>query len=203
VFAKELAMPGDWRQGWEVIRKNRETQIDLPMVEFSIAGKTERRYFAQLAGTGLDARAIELADWELKKKLGAWAYIWAALKAMSEQPASVTFSDGKDTATGALVLIGNGQFYGGKYRLHPAAKLRDGLLHVCVFAKVNWLMLIRCAGVFLAGQPLPKGMARVFQSKKFTLTSPSPAPFEVDGENIGHLPATFSIAPEKLRVIAP
>jgi diacylglycerol kinase (ATP) len=203
VFAKELGMPTGLKGAWEVLRAGREIKIDLPRVECAVNGKRERRNFAQLAGSGLDARAIELADWELKKKLGPLAYVWAGVLALRGEPSRLTVTNDKESLNGALVLVGNGRFYGGRYRVHPRATLNDGALHVCVFPKTNWLTLARCAGMFAAGMELPPGVANVFTSQSFTITSETLTPMEVDGENIGHLPATFSLEPGRLRVVAP
>jgi diacylglycerol kinase family enzyme len=38
---------------------------------------------------------------------------------------------------------------------------------------------------------------------RLEMTSEPPAAFELDGEWIGKLPATFSVEPQKLRVVAP
>src|SRR5205085_381763 len=118
---------------WQVLRAGRETRIDLPRVEYSSNGKTQQRYFAQLAGAGLDARAIELVQWQLKKRLGPLAYVWAGLQALQGPPALLTVNAGASSAAGSLVLIGNGRLYGGNFRIFPRADLRDGLLDVCVF----------------------------------------------------------------------
>ena len=201
VFAKELGMPTKLELGWQVLRAGKEIKIDLPMVEYAGQGGTERRYFAQLAGSGLDARAIELANWELKKKFGPLAYVWAGVQALRDPPSRVTATYGAESLTGELALVGNGRFYGGKYRVHPRADLSNGLLEVCVFPKANWLTLLRCAGMFAVGMDLPAGVAKCFSAKTFTLTSAARTPLEVDGENIGHLPATFSIQRQKLRVV--
>jgi diacylglycerol kinase (ATP) len=203
VFAKEIALPMQLSKAWQTIRAGCETLIDLPVVEYAGANAGERRYFAQLAGAGLDARAIELVDWQLKKRLGPLAYIWAGMTALRGKPSNITVSAGGVSVTGELVLIGNGRFYGGRYRLFPQADLRDGRLEVSVFPRANWLTLARCAGMFLARQGLPESVAKNLRAETVTLTSTSPTPLEVDGDNIGHLPATFSIQREKLRVIVP
>ncbi len=203
VFAKELGLPMGLKQSFQVLREGKETIIDLPRVEYSVKGKPEQRYFAQLAGAGLDARAIELVDWDLKKKLGPLAYVWAGFAALREPASKITATSGTESASGELVLVGNGKFYGGRYRLFPKADLCDGVLEVCVFYKTNWMTLMRCAGLFFAGAELPTGVAKCFRAEKLTLSSTSPTPMEVDGENIGHLPATFSIQQKKLRVVAP
>jgi diacylglycerol kinase family enzyme len=72
VFARELRMPSDFARGWAAIRQARETIIDLPQVEFTANNRTERRFFAQIAGAGWDSKAVELVNWEYKKKIGVW-----------------------------------------------------------------------------------------------------------------------------------
>ncbi|EEF61593.1 diacylglycerol/lipid kinase family protein [Pedosphaera parvula] len=204
VFAKELGLPTEISQAWEIIKAGQETTIDLPAVKFAGAGgASESRYFAQLAGAGLDARAIELVDWQLKKKLGPLAYVWAGMMALRGKPAQITVTNGTSSATGALVLVGNGRFYGGRYRVFPEADLQDGQLEVVVFPRANWLTLARCSGMFLAGQALPASVAKSFKAHTLTLTSTSPTPLEVDGDNIGHLPAVMSIQRQALRVVVP
>lgn len=204
VFAKELGLPIEISKAWETIKAGHEQSIDLPAVKFGGAtGASEQRYFAQLAGAGLDARAIELVDWQLKKKLGPLAYVWAGMMAMNGKHSTITVTNGTTSATGELVLIGNGRFYGGKYRVFPEADLQDGLLEVVVFPKANWLTLARCSGMFLAGQDLPRGVAKSFKAQTVTLSSTSPTPLEVDGDNIGHLPAVVSIQRQALRVVVP
>ena len=104
---------------------------------------------------------------------------------------------------GELVLIGNGTLYGGRYKLFPKADLRDGLLEVCVFPKVNWLTLARCSPGLLLNGTLPARSTQLFQTETLTLTSPTPTPLQIDGELIGQLPATFTIERSRLRLIAP
>jgi diacylglycerol kinase (ATP) len=203
VFAKELGMPGQWKKSMTILLAGKEKTIDLPQVEYAGAEKRERRYFAQLAGTGLDARAIALADFNLKKKIGPLAYVWAGVLAMFAPKSEIVVTINGQTLNAALVLVGNGRFYGGKYRLFPQADMRDGALDVCVFPKANWFTLIRSTGMFVLRLDLPRGVARRIRAETFTLSSPQRSPVEVDGENIGHLPATFSVQKQRLRIVVP
>ena len=203
VFARELGMPTQLEAAWDVIRRGRETVIDLPCVEYSADGARKRRYFAQLAGAGLDAHAIELVHWPLKKKIGPLAYVVAGLNALLHRQSTITVSNGDQSASGELVLIGNGRLYGGHYAVFPRADLRDGLLEVCVFPRVNWFTLARCGPGLLLQRRLPPRATMNFQSASFTLSSDPAAPFELDGEFVGRLPATFSTRRSCLRVIVP
>jgi YegS/Rv2252/BmrU family lipid kinase len=203
VFARELAIPMEFDAAWAAIRRGRETRIDLPAVDCQANGAPQRRHFAQLAGAGLDARAIELVRWELKKKIGPLAYVVAGFAALAGAQSSITATGGGHSATGELVLIGNGRLYGGRFRVFPDADLCDGLLEVCVFPRVNWLILARCGPSLLVGDTIPASVTEIFRAESITLSSPSRTPLEVDGEIIGQLPATFSVQRSRLRVIVP
>ena len=203
VFARELAVPLTLELAWQTILRGRETRIDLPNVEYTAGGTRQRRCFAQLAGAGLDARAIELVKWQVKKAVGPLAYVAAGLHAVLGAQTKITASAGPHSASGELVLIGNGRLYGGQFAIFPEADLRDGLLDVCVFPRVNWITLARCSPGLLLGRRLPASAIQMFRAESLTLTSPSPTPVQVDGELIGQLPATFSVDRSRLRVIVP
>jgi diacylglycerol kinase (ATP) len=203
VFAREVQIPLKLQRAWETLRTGRETLIDLGVVDYQENGEPARRCFAQLAGAGLDARAIELVDWRLKKKIGPLAYVIAGLRALLEPQTKISVTNGVEKGAGELVLIGNGSLYGGEFRIFPPADMRDGLLEACVFSKVNWMTLFRCAPRLLIKGTLPNAATANFRSESLTLTSASKVPFEVDGEFVGYLPATFSMRRMQLRVIVP
>jgi diacylglycerol kinase (ATP) len=201
VLARELKIPLQIERAWEVVQRGREMKIDLPSVEFSANGVRQKRCFVQLAGAGLDARAIELLDWQHKKKIGPLAYVVAGLKALREKKPKIRVrADGRNFS-GELVLIGNGRFYGGSFGIFPGADLRDGLLDVCIFPQADWPTMVRCAPGFLVRRKLPEKIVQRFRAASFELSSDSPAAFELDGEWTGNLPATFSIERERLRMV--
>lgn len=212
VFARELRMPLDFDRAWAVIRQGRESRIDLPEVEFSANASAPpasgphasgRRYFAQIAGAGWDSKTVDLVNWEYKKKIGGLAYVFSGLQVLTKPLPQVIVSDGTRTLSGELVIIGNGQFYGGNWRLFPLADLRDGVLEVSVFPKLNIGRILRFWWGLLTNQLYATGAVQHLKAAKFTLSSADHVPFHVEGENIGHLPATFTVKREALRVIVP
>jgi YegS/Rv2252/BmrU family lipid kinase len=203
VFAREIGMPLGLHRAWAVIRRGRESAIDLPRVEFGAAGNSQYRWFAQLAGAGLDAHAVELVDWNLKKRIGFFAYVVAALKAMRAEPSQILTEDGFQSMTGEQVLIGNGRLYGGSFTVFPEAKLSDGLLDVCVFPRVTWGTVVSCGWGLVTGRLHRSGGARHFQAASFLLTAPTRTALELDGELVGELPARFSVQRKLLRAIVP
>ncbi len=203
VFARELGIPTKPEAAWSMLRRGNERLIDLPHVERGEGDNRKRTYFAQLAGAGLDARAIELVDWSLKKKVGPLAYIAAGFKALGEEQSSILVSDGARSVTGELVLVGNGQLYGGDFHMFPNASLTDGKLDVCVFPKADWVTLLKCGfPLLLTGKPPASVIVRM-SAASFTMVGRTTARFEVDGELGGALPARFGIQPTALRVMCP
>ncbi len=203
VFARELKIPVPPAKAWQLILRGRYTRIDLGWAEFSAAAKPRRQYFMQLAGAGVDARAIELVNWSHKKKIGPLAYVVAGLKALRERRPQLTVVTNQGRVTGELVLIGNGKFYGGRYRIFPKADLRDGQLEVGVFPRVNWLSLPRCGGMLLACGRLPEGAVMRLRGAEVAITGEPGAGLELDGEWVGTLPARLGVEQGRLRVIVP
>jgi YegS/Rv2252/BmrU family lipid kinase len=201
VFARELKIPLRLERAWEVLRRGREIKIDLGCAEFSAAGVRKKQFFAQLAGAGLDARAIELVDFSVKKKIGPLAYVVAGLKALREMKPQIKISANGEIFSGELILLGNGKFYGGPFGIFPPADLRDGILEACIFPRVDFPTLLRCVPNFIVRQKLPENAVRRFSAEKFEMVSDSPAAFELDGEWAGNLPVTFSAEREQLRVV--
>lgn len=203
VFARELRIPLEPTSAWKNILHGNEISIDLPRAEFQLEGKTVSRYFAQLAGAGLDSKAVALVNWELKKKIGPLAYVAAGLTALQSTQSKITVSSATGSAAGELALIGNGQLYGGNFKLFSRADLRDGLLDACVFPKVNWQTIIRASFGLLTKNMHRVCDAKELQANEVTLTADQPTFLQLDGENVGQLPAKFTLQPKILRVIVP
>jgi YegS/Rv2252/BmrU family lipid kinase len=202
VFARELGLPLRARPAWKVLALARERTIDVGRAEFTVAGQPQRRYFLQLAGAGLDSRAIELTGWDVKKRIGPLAYLLAGLSALSEKRPRVTVRAGQ-TLAGEWVAVGNGRFYGGPVPVFPRARLDDGLLDICVVPKTSFLLLAAALAGLAVGRMHQFCRARQLTASTLTLASPTRVLLQLDGENAGPLPATLSVEPKALRVIVP
>jgi len=203
VFAKELCYPVNLERAWRTIERGTEKAIDLGCAEYEEASAPRKRYFVQLGGAGLDARAIQLVDWKQKRRVRQLAYVIAGFKALMETQPQITCETEHREYAGKLVLLGNGRFYGGMLPVFPLANLTDGLLHACVFEKLNPWILFRYATGFISGNVKPSSSVRYLRSKEFKLYSRDNVPFELEGDLIGQLPATFRICRERIRVVVP
>lgn len=202
VFAREYEIPFKLKGAWEVICSGYERPIDVPLMEFNRQGETSTKAFAQMAGAGLDARAVELVSWSLKKKIGRFAYIVAGLKAISGPLPQITCRADGQAASGELVLLGNGRFYGGSLPVFHQADPADGLVDACVYPKVSWTALFRYGWGYLTGRVHPPPDMRYLRAKEIELISASRVPVELDGEFVGELPAKVSVMATRVRVMS-
>jgi diacylglycerol kinase (ATP) len=203
VFALEVGIPFDIAKAWKIIQTANERGIDLPTATFRIGEKSVSRHFLQMAGAGWDARAVELVSWKLKKRIGRLAYIWAGFGALRPPKSPVLVESDNEKAEGDFALISNGRFYAGKFPFLFRADLSDGLLDVTVFPKFQWASLAGCLTNFILGRYFRPGIQPYFHANKVDVHSKAVTPLQLDGDLVGHLPATISVAPKALRVIVP
>lgn len=203
VFAREAGIPLNLVQSWALTESGREREIDLPCAEFRREGALECRYFLQLAGAGFDARVIERTSWPLKKRIGGAAYVAAAAQVMSERKPQITLSDGVIQCTGEAVIVGNGRNYGGDFPLLYRAEYADGWLDARVWEQINWTNLPVHLWNWLTGRLYRPGPVAYLRGPELLLTSEGRAPFQVDGELAGELPARIYVRPKALRVLLP
>ena len=194
VFARELGIPLRLEKAWTVLERGQTRVVDV-----GVAGQ---RKFVQLAGIGFDAAAVRAASWQLKKKLGPLAYVLAGFQTLrGPLPAVEVMVAGKVRARGVAVLVGNGRFFGGSFRLFPQARLDDGLLDVCVFERIGWLDLLRFGPGILSGRHIRQRGVQYFQAAE--LECRAAAPLELDGEDVGNTPMKFKVLSGALRVVVP
>lgn len=197
VFANDLGLPASRLDDcWALIEARRTRSIDLWLAN--------DEYFAQLAGAGLDATVIAETTWERKKKLGPFSYVLSMINVMRRgTPLLDITAPGRAPLQGRLVLVGNGTHYGGPFRVFPEASFTDGLLDVLVVENPGVLSTARMSLAAMRSRYTPgtPGLT-YFQTAELTVSSPSPAPVQADGDLCGHTPVHFRQAPFPLRVIA-
>ena len=152
-----------------------------------VGEQPERTYFAQLAGAGLDSRAIELVDWPLKKKIGPLAHIVAGLKAMGEahpQPRHLRTERNPHRPARA------GRQWSPLWRTHRVFPDADFATASWMSAspRKNWPGLFRCGFYLLPGAGCRRRKLSGCAQHPSPLSARIPHAFEVDGELAGSCP---------------
>lgn len=201
VFAVELGIPlNSLEKAWEIILRGEIRHLDLP---FCTSSK-DSRCFVQLAGVGLDAEVVRRTTRESKKTLGPLSYLLSLAQVAGVKPPPVTLESHDGTVrSGSFVLIGNGRFYGGPFKMFRQGSPCDGLIDVLVFRNQSPWDLLRYMHAILIGQHAELSDVEYFQTNTLSLHSESPVPYELDGEMAGYLPLSLRVERGALPVLAP
>lgn len=202
VYAMELGLPADLESCWRIAISGRERKVDLIEVVEPSASVCSTRLILQLAGAGVDARAVELASYRLKKRIGRWAYAWSAIRALGERRGCLRVEwDGGETFEAEQLFIGKGSRYGGRMKLFPEARLDDGKIHLFAMKRVSMAALAGLARTLWApGRGAGKAGTR-FLASWVRLSAAGRVPFQVDGDAAGCLPCAMRVMPGALRVM--
>lgn len=204
VLARQLRIPLSIPAAWRLIERGTTRCVDLGKIEFNENGEARMRYFVQMAGVGLDAHIIRCVTWRQKQRWGPLSYVFASFRCAQEAVwrVAVRLDDGAPVE-GAFVLIGNGAFYGGPFRVFNRASMTDGKLDVCVFKSTAWRDLLRYLVAIARGRQTETPGIAYHQATRVEIGSEFEVPLQVDGEFAGFLPAKVSIIPNGLTIFAP
>jgi len=166
------------------------------------------RYFVSVSGIGFDAHVVYKLSLEMKLSWGVAGYIMEALRQAFRyhfQYFSCRTEDGVErTATfAAIQRAGN---YGGWLHLTPDARFFDDRFTLCLFKSHNRARYFLYAGLVLAHQHFQLGDVELLETRKLCCDSQVAGEiirFELDGELVGTLPATFEIVPDALTLLVP
>ncbi|HSD25038.1 MAG TPA: diacylglycerol kinase family protein [Solirubrobacterales bacterium] len=197
-LARVLGIPADPAGAVAVLADGDTKRIDV--------GVANGRRFLGVASCGFDSDANRIAN-EARLIRGNLVYAYAAIRALiAWHPAMFTLIlDGGDPISyrGYSVAAGNSRAFGGGMFIAPHAELDDGLLDVVTVSDVGKLRYIR--GLPKAFQGTHLDNDEVTERRAATVEIRADRDFAVfaDGEHLTDLPATVSVLPEALRVIAP
>jgi diacylglycerol kinase (ATP) len=172
------------------------------------AGVINGRYFICWAGLGLDAEITAYMEPRprIAKRLRTLPYIIAGFSVAAEFRGvrSRIVIEGHTFRTRALMaLASNIQLYAAFFNIAPRARMDDGLLDIFVFKGLGFSYILRHLMHLFSGrhQHDPKVMHALARTMTVQ-TSPSVA-VHLDGDPYGDTPATISIEPGKLALLAP
>lgn len=195
VLALEIGLPFDLLAAAEVAISGVPTPVCL--------GTAGKRKFLLMAGIGFDAQVVRALDSRLKRGIGRFAYVVAALKILSTwqpSPLIVTLADGsKEQVEG--VIIGNGRLYGGSFSLTPHACLEADTFEVLLLRRSSRWALLRAGLCALRHRPPAPWDGTLLHTPRLTISGE--APIQIDGDDFSDLPCTFATLPGAITLVLP
>jgi YegS/Rv2252/BmrU family lipid kinase len=209
LLSVNLALPKEVPDGVHAALFGTKRPLDLARITAEdTEGRRETKYFAILAGAGYDAQVIQDADREAKKKLGIFAYLWAAVKNLRKRPVRVRIRIDDQRRwlrrRAKSVMVANmGRIQGG-IDVVPESWPDDGLLEVTILKAEtlrDWLGLLWSA---LRKRIEDDRSVEYLKARKAEVELSFPQAIQYDGEEGGRVKRfTVEIVPSAVRVMVP
>ncbi|MDQ3411701.1 MAG: diacylglycerol kinase family lipid kinase [Chloroflexota bacterium] len=176
-------------------------RVDLGLATFADGAC---RAFVNVAGVGFDA---EVARRTARSRLPGrhtpyLAGLATALLGYRNRDMTVTIDGERVAGPMRAVLVANGQFFGGGFRIVPAAAIDDGVLDVAIIGDIGRLDLVRTVPRLYRGQHTAHRAFRHLPARSVRVETAATARVELDGELAGYAPVTFTVVPGALLVVA-
>jgi diacylglycerol kinase family enzyme len=202
VLARDLGIPLDPCRAAALLREGAPRRLFLGRAqEFrpstcpspspaDAPGSPHSRYFALMAGAGLDASIVRaLAGTRLKRALGVFAFIFEGLRhAFSYGFPRLKVSTENREAQGYFVVAGNSPGYAGWFSLTPEADPAAPGFQVAVITTRSVPVYFYLLFLALTGDMLRSRYVAHFNACRLSISSDSPAWLQLDGESYERLP---------------
>ncbi len=197
-LARVIGIPSDPAGAVGVLARGEERRIDV--------GVVNGRRFLCVASCGFDSDANRIAN-EARLVKGNLVYAYAAIRALiAWRPArfTVILDDGEPIEfEGYSVAAGNSRAFGGGMFVAPHAELDDGQLDVITVSDVSKWRYVKGLPKAFKGTHLENPEVDELRAAKVEIRADRDFAVYADGEHLTDLPATLSVLPQALRVIAP
>ncbi len=194
-FARALGLPiHDVRAAAAVIARGEFGRVDLGLVN--------GRWFGTVLAAGFDSRVNERMN-RLSWPPGRWRYhaaLVGELATFRPLPFELTVDGSMLECEAMLVAVGNTASYGGGMRICPGAEVDDALLDVTVVTSISRTKLVRLFPSVYPGRHVRRPEVLTLRGRSVSLSAPGVVAY-ADGERVGPLPASVSVAPGALSVL--
>jgi YegS/Rv2252/BmrU family lipid kinase len=196
-FARKLGIGDDPVAACELIAAGRERAVDV--------AETNARTYVGILSAGLDSDVQDIAN-GTRLPLGTLVYLYGTLRALRKWRAAAWRVEIDGTAhefSGYSVAVANSGVFGGGMWLVPDAQLDDGLLDVVLMGDRPKTRFLRTLPKVFKGTHVGEPGLTILRGREIAFRADRPFTAYADGDPIADLPATVSVVPGALRVIAP
>lgn len=206
-FSRTFRIPRNTDAAVRVALRGVVRTIDLGRVTYRAwDGSDATAHFANVASAGMSGAIAKRANETTKALGGKASYLWAIFAVFSGWQASdIELAVDGERRFGRMfdVVVANGRFFGGGLEICPGAEPDDGLFDVLTIGDVTKRDLVLTVPKIYRGTHLPHPKAELLRGRTVTVTSDTPLPIELDGEQPGTTPVTFEVVPAAFRLRVP
>ncbi len=200
VLARTIGVPRDPARAVHSLLDAETSPVDLGRIENGPA-------FAIGLGVGLDASMIAGASAVMKRRLGAVAYVWPALRAglrLERFHVSIEVDGTTHDTEACSVLIANfGTVLGDMFCFGDGIAHHDGKLDVCVFSPMSLVDASRILFRLLFGGVSQDRCVRTIRGERIRISTDVPRQVQADGELLGLTPVSVQVEPAAVQLLVP
>jgi len=210
-FRRTLGLPQDVAGAAKVIANGITKRCDVGRLTYTLPnGGTATRMFINIASFGVSGEVDRIVN-KSSKRLGRMSFFVATARATmtyKNKRVSMVF-DGNTSApveaTISTVAIANGRYFGGAMHVAPNAEIDDGKFDVVCMGDFGFGDMVMSGRRLYQGSHLTmdKVTSRRATSVRAEAIDGAAVELDLDGENVGRLPATFDMVASAVNLLVP
>ncbi len=207
-FMRSLNLPVSLKQALQIIAKAIARPVDVGRVTYiNKEGKKEQRFFLNVADFGVGGEVVhEVNRKRLERK--ASSYFWTLLTTMihyRQKKIRLKIEDQELPENEYLIgAVANGRIFGKGMKIAPLAEVDDGLFDLVLIKGMKFFEFLRNSWKIFTGAHLRHPKTTLWKARRLEAhpAQEEKVVLELDGEEVGRLPATFEIIPSQLLIKA-
>jgi YegS/Rv2252/BmrU family lipid kinase len=204
---RSLNIPNRLKGALEVITQGPAQAIDVGRVTFRAAdGKTQKRFFLNIADFGIGGDVVHQVNTRrLERKASSYVRCLVSTMIRYKNKRVRIRIDGRELARGEYLIgaVANGRVFGKGMKVAPGARLDDGLFDAVLVRGMKFMEFCRSGWRLMNGTHIRHPKVEVIRGRRVEAEPEDDEPvlLDVDGDQLGTLPAVFEILPRSLPVI--
>jgi diacylglycerol kinase (ATP) len=203
---RSLRIPQELRGALDVITHGPSNAIDVGRVRFrNASGADEERFFLNVSDFGVGGEVVhEVNRRRLERKASSYVRCLVSTMVRYRSKRVRIRVDGREMPREEYLIgaIANGRVFGKGMKVAPTARLDDGLFDAVLVTGMRFLEFCTKGWRLLNGSHLKIRKVRHMRARRVEAEPDQDEPvlLELDGEQLGTLPAIFEIVPASLPV---
>ncbi len=203
---KSLNIPAGLRGALQVITEAPAVRMDVGKVRFtSNAGGQEERFFLNIADFGLGGEVVrEVTERRLRRKASSYVRCLVTTMVRYRNKRVHIRIDGRPLPDGEYLIgaVANGRIFGKGMKVAPDARLDDGLFDSVLIRGFRFFEFCRHGWKLMNGSHVTHPKVSVVRGRTVEAWAETGEEvlLELDGDQLGRLPATFEIVPRDLLI---
>jgi diacylglycerol kinase (ATP) len=203
---KSLNIPAGLRGALQVITEAPAVRMDVGKVRFtSNAGDQEERFFLNIADFGLGGEVVrEVTERRLRRKASSYVRCLVTTMVRYRNKRVHIRIDGRPLPDGEYLIgaVANGRIFGKGMKVAPDARLDDGLFDSVLIRGFRFFEFCRHGWKLMNGSHVTHPKVSVVRGRTVEAWAETGEEvlLELDGDQLGRLPATFEVVPRDLLI---